>query len=369
VLCVHKVAIFSDSAHKDVLYNFLCFMQKLNFKVLLYHASENLTLKYHFDHATTLTFPAAKIWSTYSHKKMMYKTRDQWVGYKDELVIQNHGTGLKLFLLSEVLEYDYNAIFFDLDIGFVSDPMPHLWQGLAETPDVITSLEPLTCAAQANNPEADIKVNGRASYMPNSGTLMIRSTPAGKSFLTAWINATVEGNWFNEQYAFVWPPGYGMQPSESCNKLPSGLISGTENFYSSQPSGSILNPIKYCFLNKYLFQTGMILFGCRYQSYYGNISHAGLSAEMVLHQKGNGDDEVFFPVSVHVNARTPKSFKTKKDTLLKYLNLWILDSNSLATTNKPTLQCKSLDLASSRWVTKRFNSMWHSTWYFPDNLT
>ena len=359
--------MFTDSPNKDILYNFLCFMQKFNFKVLLYHASKKFNLKHDFDHVTTLTFPIAKIWATYAHKKDMYS--GQSVQYGNDLVIQNHGTGLKLFPLSEVLDNDYNVIFFDLDIGFTSDPIPYLWQGLAETPDFITSLEVVTCVAEANNPVSGVH------YTPNSGTLMVRSTPAGKSLLDGWINKTVEGNWFNEQQAFIWPTGYGKQPSESCNKLPSGLISGTQNTFSSQPVDSIHNPIKYCFLNKYLFQTGMILFGCRNRTYYGNIIHAGIPADEVLGRKDNTTKDVFFPVNVHVNARTPKSSRTKKEVLLKDMNMWIYNSSNLghlsaeSATKKPVLQCNKLHLASSRWVTKLFKNVWHSSWFYGDKIT
>mmetsp|Transcript_17051 Transcript_17051/g.32101 ORF Transcript_17051/g.32101 Transcript_17051/m.32101 type:complete len:359 (-) Transcript_17051:137-1213(-) len=358
-------------------------MKRFGIKVLLYHATKELNLHYDLDFVTTLTFPAEMIWKTYSDKKTMYSNRDQWVQYKDELVIQNHGTGLKLFPLLEVLEHNHHVIFFDLDMGFLFDPIPYLWQGSAETPDVICSLEAIKCASQPNNPVADIQINGRAEYMPNSGTLMVRSSEAGKSFLREWMNATVEGNWYNEQYTFRWPKGYRMAPSESCNKLPNGLISGSLNPYSTTLRDNDSKSIRYCFLNKFLFQTGMILFGCRYQSYYGNTSQAGIPHK-VLDSKSNKMKEYYFPVNVHVNARTPKSFKTKKNTLLKDLRVWVYDpsgrspphTHTIATPTadiKPlpssSLQCKDLDLSASRWVTKRFNPPWHSTWYFPDDLT
>jgi hypothetical protein len=375
-------------------------MQKYGMKVLLYHATEEINFQYSLDNlVTTLLFPIEDIWSTYAAKTLKFSNRDQWVQYQEELLIQNHGTGLKLFPLWEVLQFDHNVIFFDLDIGFLFDPLPYLWQGSALTPDVITSLEVIRCKAEPNNPTADISINGRASYMPNSGTLMVRSTTAGKAFLCQWMNATVEGNWFNEQYAFTWPKGFRMAPSEGCNQLPSGLISGSKEKYVAPPLFSNdedrdrdrdRSSIKYCFLNKYLFQTGMMVFGCRYQSYYGNISDAGIM-QSVVDPKDNITKPFYFPVNVHVNARTPKSFKMKKNQMLKDLSLWLYDapppppissssssSSTIAISSAEPmkmnsvdlkLKCINLDVSKTRWVTKRFVPMWHTAGFFPEDQT
>lgn len=377
-------------------------MKKYGMKVLLYHATKTITFQYDFaDYVTTLLFPIEDIWSTYATKQIKYSNRDQWVQYEPELLIQNHGTGLKLFLLKEVLQHNHNAIFFDLDMGFLYDPIPFLWQGFIKTPDVITSLEVIRCKAEPNNPTAadaaTTTVNGRAPYMPNSGTLMIRSTIAGQAFLTEWMNATIEGNWYNEQYSFTWPKGYELQPSESCNQLPNGIISGTQTSYTSYLAASTSTTkeskksIQFCFLNKYLFQTGMILFGCRYQSYYSNLSLAGIRGQAVDPTDSTpSPTSAYFPVNAHVNGRTPKSFKAKKTTILKDLNLWLYDpspSSSLSSNvklpsaeplsasslppSKPALQlqCKPLEVSKTRWVTKRYNPVWHSIGYFPEDQT
>lgn len=359
-------------------------MQKYELKVLLYHTTEHVTFSYNISHVTTLRFPIHEIWSTYSNKKMKYSNRDQWVQYQKELVIQNHGTGLKFFPLLEVIHHNHNVIFFDLDMGFLFDPIPHLWQGYADTPDVITSLEAIRCKPESNNPPgADTlllsEANGRARYMPNSGTMMIRSTVAGKAFLTNWLNVTVEGNWFNEQYAFEWPNGFLLSPSESCNKLPNGLISGSRELYVPTSDKKLShNSIRYCFLNKYLFQTGMILFGCRHQSYYGNLSDAGI-AQRLIDPINHIEKEYYFPMAVHVNARTPKSFKTKKNSLLRAMNLWILQDSlpsgkrvaevAGVLMEKSKLKCLSVDVSTSRWVTKKFSPVWHTPGYFPEDLT
>ena len=370
--------MFDNPHNDDMLYNFLCYIQKYHMKILIYHTTITFSLKYNVDFVTTMLFPIEDIWSTYASKRMWYSNRDQWVTYNEGLLIQNHGTGLKLFPIQEALAHNYNVIFFDLDIGFLYDPIPYLWQGLSRTPDVITSLEAIRCKAEPNNPAAEMLVNGRVSYMPNSGTIMIRSTDAGKSLLRGWLNNTVEGNWFNEQYCFRWPEGYRMIPTESCNALPNGLISGSGISYyptvSKETSGE--KSIKYCFMNKYLFQTGMILFGCGYDSYYGNLTSAGIESALI-DPKDKAKKTIYFPVGAHVNARTRRSMKTKKSKILKELGLWIystgnekmMDGTMENDSRISELKCNDVNILATRWSRKNYDPLYHNVGYFPPELT
>ena len=220
----------------------------------------------------------------------------------------------------EVMLHGFNAIFFDVDIAMVSDPIPYLIRGnsdfvssleMRHCPDTYPSFTQYTSNILYNNTtnttSTTIHLTNSALNMintnwytiePNTGIMYVRSTDANIGFYTNWLLNIIKNNEMNDQKALL-RDKYMTKHSFDClfgqdqlynstsisQDLSNLNIQNKYNLYHSNNHHKKYNnkniwvknyttliddiqsvrypyPIKFCFLSELLFQNGQTAFAC-----------------------------------------------------------------------------------------------------------
>ena len=220
----------------------------------------------------------------------LYKIGFGCADYSDSTpTFQSFGALVMLVPALEVMLHGYNVIYFDVDMGFVQDPIPFLTAGDA---DFVTSLgkvpiqivlrlhdkfiytvEIRRCSDYPSNNPLSIDWE---KIEPNTGVMHLRATPQGISFYRAWLKRIVHFNALNDQKVRV-----GPCLMTSCNllriycmyviciqmwdrKVLKATMTSNCNWNKSAVPSTRMSPdsATYCFLPETLFQNGMLAIQC-----------------------------------------------------------------------------------------------------------
>lgn len=294
---------------------------------------------------TFLPYPNSLFWSIVAQKSTSILGGPQRVSYAGTLPTFKHFGALVMVVpLLEILELGYHTIYFDLDISFVRDPIPHMIRGDA---DFVTSLEMKTCLC----PSA-IEVGKHQDWLktePNTGVLLVRSTPKGIDFFKVWLAKIVNDNTNNDQKVLYFDQ-FGSKLTFSCN-------ANLDQYSNSELSKYLLpNRTSYhqhCFLNEFLFQNGKVGFQCA-KGQGGSLSDYVLGMNdqnfTAINPNTGKEDKTMAPVLIHGN------YCQDKIEEFKNLGLWIAPENADGFSNV-NMQCKNYNLNQTVF----YNTDWKNT--------
>lgn len=252
----------------------------------------------------------------------------------------------------EALTLGYNAIFFDIDIGLVDDPIPYIVRGKA---DFSVSQEIRTCQ-QLISRRSKTSTKYWWGSEPNTGIMHVRATPAGIGLYREWLRRLIDKNIANDQYLLRFSdyPDFYPYFTDSCNGV------DTVPYENPQvpPGVSADKVLSFCFLSEYLYQNGLTSLHCyngakRYmgsrENYMlGMSSHAikgNTTAPFVGLEKNTPLREYFYPLIVHTN------YIGDKHRSLKERGLWLYEKHGVGTGNdSKALVCKGYTIHDSLYA-------------------
>lgn len=293
--------------YKVFFQNFLCFTKHYDIDLVVYIVHHHLAdIEGEIEMLTSLgvkvlTYPDEKFWSLIATKKTtISRNGPERAHYEgDYPTFKEFGALVMLVPLLEVLELGYNAIYFDIDIGLVQDPIPYLLTGDA---DFVTSYEIRQC------PEIWPTLSGSAypwdGVEANTGVMHVRATPQGKSFYRQWLERIVANNMINDQKVLEWSK-FHAHYTPNCNW-------NTSAYPTVRPSPDTPT---YCILSELLFQNGLAAFTCSTKQAYRDHWYTGMS-KLGLSNVVVGK---YLPVTVHANYCNGKAHE------LSVRGLWLYD--------------------------------------------
>ena len=250
-----SVVAFNEDAiahYKLYFHNLLCYTQHYNIDIIVYMLHHNLA---NFDlekkqltdmGIKVLPYPDELFWTLLATKRTVVYSGTGKAHYQAKIPqFSSHGALVMLVPVLEVLLTGYNAIFFDVDIALVVDPVPYLTRGDA---DFVTTVEMRHCpdhytptvqaairkegssdahskhggagtgtdVSTSGAPSAPVATPGVINPLlgesvnwnwhtvePNTGTMYVRSTESGVGFYASWLLRIIDSNEMNDQKAFL----------------------------------------------------------------------------------------------------------------------------------------------------------------------
>ena len=279
--------------------NFLCYIHHFGIDLVVYVLHHGLVNPYEEMRelealgVRVLPFPDELFWRLVGNKQLPLFKGALHARYNGtQPSFQEFGALPMLVPGLEVLEAGYNLIYFDVDIAFVHDPVPHLIRGDA---DFVSSIENRMCKEEYYT-AAPHKIDWER-IEPNTGIMHLRATPQGIAFVTTWLERIVDSNFVNDQRALTRREHNATYVS---NCLPPDTVSmGTNMSTPSQRKDP--NAPTYCFLSDIHFQNGMVGLTCQSKRPY----RPNWTLTMNKHGLKEGDKR--YPVTLHVNFCNGKS--------------------------------------------------------------
>ena len=205
--------------YKLYFHNLLCYMREHDIDIVVYFLHYNMNnsdseIKTLTDMGIKiLPYPEELFWTLMYSKSNEIRTGPNRVDFQSDVPsFKSHGALVMLVPVLEVLLLGYNAIFFDIDIALMVDPVPFLTRGSS---DFVFSVEMRACPdfytptyLNASELHAKPPIKPRFNSMeetnwhslePNTGTMLVRSTEAAIGFYTEWLLRIVKVNEGNDQ--------------------------------------------------------------------------------------------------------------------------------------------------------------------------
>lgn len=276
----------------QLLKNFHCHLARLGLKALVYVLSSSpkahsiLRQTSWRQTMTFISYPEELFWLLLATKKNEFQVSFPFAGCNGADYIgmrpsfQHYGFLTQFVPMLEVLDAGYGAIFLDLDVAPVKDPVPYLtsW-GSA---DVILAVEQRNCRLPSYPTrlkkcgKRGLSADGFNPLEPNTGVMSVRNTVAGKTFVLSWLLLIVHLNCKNDQKAMIFSK-LPVKYTNSCREKSVTAENNKEESSRTQAHHSILNALRsgnhslaidtsitarHCFLSEYKFQNGMVTFFC-----------------------------------------------------------------------------------------------------------
>ena len=246
----------------------------------------------------------------------------------------SYGALVMLVPTYEIIRSGYNAIYFDVDIALIVDPIPHLTLGDA---DFVTSMENKECIEVAY--AADVRHVKWDEHEFNTGIMMLRATKTGIQFMTDWLERLVDLNLMNDQQVLdrSFKRYHSMTYASNC--LPPNTIGVIPTIPSIRDTPE--SPT-YCFLSDILFQNGKTALSCtkavHMLSYTRNMILGAIPSSQVTSSDHapsadttaigkfrdiitgttNEVENVYYMTTVHVNFSGGKSDELRRRRLWLY---------------------------------------------------
>ena len=311
--------------------NFLCYAEHYKYDVVVYvmRNNDHQTEKEFKDHISeiaslgvkALPYPEELFWRLVYGRTHHLRVGKRHASYKGSLPdFRAFGSLPMLVPMYEIISFDYNMIYLDVDLGLVLDPIPHMVNGDA---DFVTSVETRDCTDHPHHATvADLNWDAVES---NTGISLIRSTPQSKATFVKWMEVMVNENYINDQRILdKWFRRYNDMTFTS-NCLPSGTKGAiSPDVASIRPT---LNSTTYCFLSDVIFQNGLMSLTCCRQRMDQYI--------IAMHDHGIKIGESYYPAIIHVNFAGGKTFE------LDSRGLWLYQPDNGTEANGLGGHCKA----------------------------
>jgi hypothetical protein len=269
-------------------------------------------------HSHFLTYPEELFWKLCLNKTtpLLPATHHRASYEGTEISFKTFGALVMLVPALEALLLGYDVIYFDLDISFVTDPLPAISLGNA---DLKVSIEQRAClfptqwAPQINWEDTE----------PNTGVFLIRSTSGGKLLFKTFLQKVVDKSYVNDQKALTQVlQELAAEVTFDCNPQLSNMTAADITHRDAPRHHN--KDIRYCFLNEFIFQNGKMGLNCAKGKGGGSFAEYAIG----MHKQGqliSGQWEVnqttpavILPAIIHAN------FCDDKIEELKNLGLWLL---------------------------------------------
>lgn len=251
-----------NEKYRQYLFNLLCFFKHYRLKAIIYIISQDnrlyelnkkdITTFYH--KIQVVPFPYELFWRTVARKDSpIYVDKGKADFQGDVPSFSNFGALPMLIPLYELLLHGYNFIYFDLDIGFMDDPIPHMLRGDA---DINIAPEVRTCLYPSMVYESLWQI-----LEPNTGTMFIQSSNVTIEFFDAFLGRIVNSNPMNDQRCVNFGQLSHAMWTKSCdpnfNHAP--VYKQWQQLNESEIADKAL---KYCFLSEFIFHNGFMELFC-----------------------------------------------------------------------------------------------------------
>eukprot|EP01031_Cornospumella_fuschlensis_P040596 gene40596-49497_t len=264
-----------EENYKQQLLNFYCYSKQLQLKSLLYIITKNITdfaeKKAFFEafnpYLQVLPFPYATFWQIVGAKETNVTVGSGRGDYNDTSPSFQHFGALPMLVpVYEAVQLGYNALYLDIDIVLLHDPVPFLTAGTA---DLVISPELKNCALMPSLGS----FSRWASLEPNTGTMFVLASGRAVQYMEGWFRRIVQDNAMNDQRTMDLKH---LVASTDCRisrsprvSSPNSNINNSNNSSSScsSSSGSIgssakSDSMRFCFLSEFLFFTGLMEIFC-----------------------------------------------------------------------------------------------------------
>ena len=260
LLTVHDPALELDL----YINNLICICKNFHYKLLVYTLSDEAVPKSLFNstHVRFISFPTAVLNPFRSHIRPRNLNPDELFNVDYNTTSTNmtsfsFGPLVKYIPMVEVLQAGYHALYLDPNIALFHDIIPYLFPlptptsslypmlNMIAIPDVLDCIFP---SFHSLIPKSSIRIN--------SGLLFLRKSPVTLDFVNALILK------FVQQYAMYDGKVFSQVVAEkkaewtndcnNANHLPSESSSLSKN----------ANVFRYCLLNEFLFQNGVMASHC-----------------------------------------------------------------------------------------------------------
>jgi Nucleotide-diphospho-sugar transferase len=222
---------------------------------------------------------------------------------------------------TQVLEHGYNAVYIDLDVGFVHDPIPFLIQNKVE---FAISAEMKTCYCPSVKSIA--RVTPWNTLEPNTGIMHVRSTNASIRIFYDWLRKNVEENVSNDQKVFDLI-NFGARLSFDCNPQLMPIADELLSMYNAslKPNrrftlSEVESMPRYCFLNEYFFQNGKLALHCAQNRHGSSAEYIRAMNEFnfqIWNDTSHKFEKTLAPSIIHMN------FCDDKILELNRLGMWL----------------------------------------------
>lgn len=343
--------------YKIMLNNWVCAATEFGYHPVVYvlvptSNSHFLTnLESEFLSITFIPYPTKLFWSLLAKSgKDELKTGWNTADYQGDFpTFSNFGALVMLVPVYEILSLGFDALYLDIDVGMIRDPIPYMTRGHA---DLTISLELRSCEYPSRS-----AMTTWLTMEPNTGVMYWRHNNVSVVYFKAWLDKIIAFNAANDQKVMDLSTAI-LTPS--CNSGPTSHSAKQKRIPKAAHTHSILS---VCILNEFVFQTGFAPFHCARDLRDGTEFDYVLG----LAQMGTplGPPNVMGPVVVHPN------YCDDKELELFTRGLWravaVTDTVALSP-GHPSLQtvncsvqrssgdvgdgpcpnkCKGLDIASS----------------------
>jgi len=317
----------SNSRHIKLLLNWYCFARHYGYQPVTYllptkdknfstsvKELRKLGIRSHF-----VNYPVELFWKLCLNKTTpLLPVKHHRASYEGtEISFKTFGALVMLVPTLEALLLGYDVIYFDLDISFVTDPLPAISLGNA---DLKVSIEQRAClfptqwAPQINWEDTE----------PNTGVFLIRSTSGGKLLFKTFLQKLVDKSYVNDQKVLTQVlQELAAEVTFDCNPQLSNMTAA-DITHRDAPRHRNKN-IRYCFLNDFIFQNGRMGLHCAKGKGGGSFAEYAIG----MHKQGqliSGQWEVnqttpavILPTLIHAN------FCDDKVDVMKKLGLWLFE--------------------------------------------
>ena len=256
----------ANTTYKSHLQNWFCFLNHFRFKAVVYRVEPGVAADFmrNSPRAHVLTYPDALFWSVVAGKRapmLVHKDHGDYRGMAPSF--QHFGALVMLVPILEVLMHGFNAIYFDVDVALLLDPIPFMVRGTA---DISVSAELRQCH-WPSHPARRAHIDW-ARVEPNTGTMHVRANPRTVALYRAWLTAIVDINILNDQKALNFFK-LGVRFVSDCNwdagdrSERHAVASGWPTYHSVHANDTV-DPAAptFCVYSEYLFQNGKISMRC-----------------------------------------------------------------------------------------------------------
>jgi len=254
-----------DKRYIHLLKNQLCYCAQYGLKPLIYvlNTHDNSTLQSLTNDfqkinpsSQTISYPLHLFYKFLVRKRTIIEARPGLSDYLYEVPSFKHfGAVTMIIPMLEVIQNNYDFIFFDVDIVFIVDPIPYMTRSIA---DIVVSQETRSCKQYTS---LTVESYDWAHAEPNTGVIFVRSNSKTINLYHGWISNLVTEQPANDQFFLVFRK-FNAKFKKDCLIGPFNDSAFTYKFEAD--FDLVVSPLSYCFFEEFLFQNGLI--GCHCQN-------------------------------------------------------------------------------------------------------
>lgn len=331
-----------------------------------------------YQHVDVVSYPDYLFWSYVARKTRPIESGRGKADYEGfDIRYQRFGALPMLIPSMEVISLGFHVIYFDVDMVFLDDPIPHLLHN-ARRVDIVVSPELRTC----EYPSFSYDIHWSLHMEANTGIMFVKSSTHSLKYIDTWLMRNVEENVHNDQRVMGLHVYEGSTWVKDCDRHYDDQMEVRRHEPSPSPT------LCYCFTSEFQFFNGYMEFFCHQHKhtprslqerdiqrsvfdytmyFYGNkkgfpsegeprVGNLSITAQLAMmnssirsfqqqqkqHVTSKKKDTIFFyPVVLHVN------YCDHKRKELESRGLWLLQQDRH---NHTKYQCQAFNLYQTEYA-------------------